>query len=89
MVSLSDKPLLSYKEAALRSGLSVTSIRRAVDAGDIDTVKVGEGTQRICRKIRPAALDDFIARRTTPAKANQPRRRTPPPTRKTPPSDAA
>lgn len=53
-----DATALTIPQAAARLGISVSTMRRLIDAGDIPTALIG---QRL-RRIPVAALDAYIAR---------------------------
>lgn len=57
--ALDTRPLLTTPQAAERLGVSARTVRNILERGELDTVVVGEKS----RRITPASLDAYIARR--------------------------
>jgi excisionase family DNA binding protein len=58
---MTDRPM-TVDEVALFCGVSTKTVRRAIERGDLDAARLGG---RAALRIRPEAIDEWFARRST------------------------
>ncbi len=59
------RPLLTIGQVASRLSMSVPFVRRAIESGDLESLRLSPRTIRI----RPAAVEQYVARRRTIARS--------------------
>jgi excisionase family DNA binding protein len=65
---MTDRPM-TVCEVALFCGVSAKTVRRAIERGDLEAARLGDhGALRV----RPEAIDDWFARRSTRRTARRP-----------------